>query len=207
MQNFSQEIFSQREGWPFSIKSKCSWDVRSEFRDESQIWVEDWLHTFANSHTANQGWHHHHGEVSLSLFKAPTYFCQPTKKALGGHIVTKIDVSLFVFTEKEGKEASWCLRCFPPSGRQPTVTHRVARDLRPVPPSPPPPPLLFLLRIFFHPQIHIQTLSLTEVRFLERPHPSFHCVSLQLLLNLPINQKNVKLVTDHGRVWWMNPLF
>ena len=129
MQKIPQEIFSQREGWPFSIKSKCSWDVRSEFRDESQIWVEDWLHTFANSHTANQGWHHHHGEVSLSLFKAPTYFCQPTKKALGGHIVTKIDVSLFVFTgwEEGGGglmlevlPSQWpAAHCHPPGSQRP----------------------------------------------------------------------------------------
>ena len=143
MQKIPQEIFSQREGWPFSIKSKCSWDVRSEFRDESQIWVEDWLHTFANSHTANQGWHHHHGEVSLSLFKAPTFSVTPQKRLLVVTLSPRwMSVCLFSQAEKKEGEAGWCLRCFPPSGRQPTVTHRVARDLRPVPPSPPPPLLL-----------------------------------------------------------------
>ena len=56
---------------------------------------------------------------------------------LAGHMV--LTVCLFAL-ELERRR---CLRCFPGSGRQPTVTR--ARDLRPVP----PPSLLLLLLLLF----------------------------------------------------------
>ena len=164
MQNFPQEIFSQREGWPFSIKSKCSWDVRSEFRDESQIWVEDWLHTFANSHTANQGWHHHHGEVSLSLFKAPTFFCQPTKKGSGWSHCHQ-DRCQFVCFHWEGGEggelmlevlpSQWpAAHCHPPGSQRPQTGPSFSSSFSSSSSSPSSSSASFFIRRYIYKHCH-----------------------------------------------------